>query len=231
MMRVKNILGGVVFLLASGGIANAIPAVVETDLNVRIGPGTGYATIDVLPGGATVDVIACYSGWCEVSWEGLDGFASRSYLDIVGTATVFTPPSSVAVIPGVIVYERSYWNRPVWGSAGRFIRRELRRDARQDRREFRQERRQDSRQDARQERRQDARQDARRDRRQDARQDRRQDARKNVRQERRQDVRQNTRQERRQDARQPRQNAGQNARAEQRQENRQNRQNRRERER
>ena len=203
MTRAKSILGAAAFLLASGGIANAIPAIVETDLNVRAGPGTGYAVVDVLPVGINVDVIACYSGWCEVSWQGNDGFASRSYLDIVGTAAVLAPPPSVAVIPGVVVYESSYWNRPVWGTAGRIVRRELRRDARQDRREVRHERRQDAR-EVRQDRRQDARQDARQERRQDARQERRQDARqKNLRQQ--------------------RQNAGQNAHAEKRQESRQNR--------
>ena len=53
MTRVKSILGGAAFLLASGSIANAIPAVVETDLNVRTGPGTDFAVLGVLPGGIT----------------------------------------------------------------------------------------------------------------------------------------------------------------------------------
>jgi uncharacterized protein YraI len=68
------------FLVTSVGIASAVPARVETDLNVRLGPSTGYGIVDVLPAGAVVDVLACYEGWCEVVWEGLDGFASRAYL-------------------------------------------------------------------------------------------------------------------------------------------------------
>jgi uncharacterized protein YraI len=219
-MNMKTTLGAAAFLLASGSIASAAPAVVEADLNVRTGPGTGYAVVDVLPGGITVDAIACYSGWCEVSWEGRDGFASRAYLDIISTATILVPPPNVAVVPGVVVYERSYWDRPVWDVAGRVIRRELRQDARQDRREhrrevrqdrreYRRDVRQDRRQDVRQERRQDARQDARQDRRRDARHERRQDIRQDrrevrhdARQERRHDARQDRRHERRQEARQ-----------------------------
>src|SRR5687768_5169724 len=103
---VKRTLGAAGFLMATGGIASAVPAVVETDLNVRTGPGPGYAVIDTMPAGASVEVIACYSGWCEVVWQGYDGFASRAYLDILAGATVIAPPPNVAVLPGIVVYER-----------------------------------------------------------------------------------------------------------------------------
>ena len=135
------------------GVAAAVPAQVETDLNVRLGPGTGYGVVDVLPGGVTVDVLACYSGWCEVSWEGFDGFASRAYLDIPATVTVVAPTSQALLVPGVVVYESRYYDGPVWARGGRIIReairRDIRRDARRDarrdirpgRREVREERR------------------------------------------------------------------------------------------
>jgi uncharacterized protein YraI len=128
------------------GVAAAIPAQVETDLNVRLGPGTTYGIVDVLPDGAVVDVLACYSGWCEVSWEGFDGFASRAYLDIPDAVKIIAPTTEALLVPGVVVYENRYYDRPVWARGGRVIReatrREIRRDARSDaRREVRQNRR------------------------------------------------------------------------------------------
>ena len=46
----------------STGIAAAAPAVTETDLNMRSGPGTGYGVVTVIPDGATVDVAGCSGG-------------------------------------------------------------------------------------------------------------------------------------------------------------------------
>jgi uncharacterized protein YraI len=114
------------------GVAAAVPAQVQTDLNVRFGPGTDYGVVDVLPGGVTIDVLACYSGWCEISWEGFDGFASGAYLDIPAAVTVVAPTSRALLVPGVIVYESRYYDRPVWARGGRIIREAIRRDIRRD---------------------------------------------------------------------------------------------------
>ena len=148
-------------LLTWPAVAVAVPAQVETDLNVRLGPGTDYGVVDVMPVGAVVDVLACYSGWCEVSWEGYDGFVSRAYLDIPDSVTVVAPATEALVVPGVIVYETRYYDRPVWARGGRIIRHALRRDFRRDVRRDRREVRRDIRQDRREDRR-EARQDRRR---------------------------------------------------------------------
>lgn len=149
---IKGVLAA--FLLAgASGAAGAVPAIVETDLNVRSGPSTGYPVVDTMPAGATVDVVACYSGWCEIVWDGLDGFASRSYLAIAPGVTVIEPPAGAIVAPGIVVYETRYFERPIWTSRGhiirqairRDIRRHIRQDRREDRREVRQERREDRR--------------------------------------------------------------------------------------
>jgi uncharacterized protein YraI len=149
---IKGVLAA--FLLAgASGAAWAVPAIVETDLNVRSGPSTGYPVLDTMPAGATVDVVACYSGWCEIVWDGFGGFASRAYLAITSGVTVIEPPAGAIVAPGIVVYEARYFERPIWTSRGhiirqairRDIRRHIRQDRREDRREVRQERREDRR--------------------------------------------------------------------------------------
>jgi uncharacterized protein YraI len=162
-----NVKGALVasLLLTWPAVAAAVPAQVETDLNVRLGPGTDYDVVDVMPVGMVVDVVACYSGWCEISWEGYDGFASRAYLDIPENVTVVAPAADAVVVPGIVVYEARYYDRPVWARGGRLIRHALRRDFRRDvRHDIRRDRR-DDRRDARQDRREgrhEARQDHRR---------------------------------------------------------------------
>lgn len=80
----KKLLQGAVFATAmlTASAAFAASALVTTDLNLRTGPGTGYATITSMPNGALVDVRGCTRGysWCRVNWRGYDGWASANYL-------------------------------------------------------------------------------------------------------------------------------------------------------
>ena len=171
---IKGVLAA--FMIAGASTAaSAVPATVETDLNIRSGPSTGYAVLDTMPGGALVDVVACYQGWCEIVWDGLDGFANRAYLDIASGVTVIQPPVGAILAPGIVVYETRYFERPIWSSRGHIIRQAIRRDIRRD---LRQDRRQDRR-EVRQERREDRR-EVRQDRRED-RADRARDARRELR--------------------------------------------------
>src|SRR5690606_1582996 len=52
----------VVFLPA----ANAAPGTATNTVNVRSGPGTGYAVVDALRRGERVDVQRCQGSWCYV---------------------------------------------------------------------------------------------------------------------------------------------------------------------
>jgi hypothetical protein len=85
------------FLLGAGLIAlsataaAAAPAVVRSDLNLRGGPGTQYAVVGSLPGGATVDVGSCSGSWCTVAYGGQQGYASRNYLDMGVAGGVVVP--------------------------------------------------------------------------------------------------------------------------------------------
>lgn len=66
----------VVFLPA----AQAAEAEATAHLNVRTGPGTSYAVVDVLTPGQNVDVQRCQGSWCYVQKSGPDGWVSANYL-------------------------------------------------------------------------------------------------------------------------------------------------------
>ncbi|KKC37231.1 hypothetical protein WH87_11720 [Devosia epidermidihirudinis] len=67
-------------LLATAGAAMAAPAYATSNVNVRSGPGTGYAAIDTLRRGEQVDVQYCRGSWCFVDKRGPSGWVSSSYL-------------------------------------------------------------------------------------------------------------------------------------------------------
>lgn len=78
--KVKTIPLAAAFLVAGMGVAAADPMVTTTALNLRDGPGTGYAVITSMPEGAMVDVQECRGNWCALYWRGFRGYASASYL-------------------------------------------------------------------------------------------------------------------------------------------------------
>jgi len=82
MYTMKRLLLGVSLVALSTGAALAAPAIVESGLNLRSGPGTEYAVITTLPAGTTVNASDCAGGWCRVSYNGEEGYASRAYLGI-----------------------------------------------------------------------------------------------------------------------------------------------------
>jgi len=92
-LRIKLLSAGSALLL-SAGAATAAPATAESGVNMRSGPGTQYAVVAAIPGGATVDVAGCTGSWCQVSFNGESGFANRSYLAMGGE------PSAAVVAPG-----------------------------------------------------------------------------------------------------------------------------------
>ncbi|WP_372423879.1 I78 family peptidase inhibitor [Salinarimonas chemoclinalis] len=77
-------LGGFLGALA-GALLLAAPALAEparttADLNLRAGPGTGYAVVAFMPRGSLVDVRTCERAWCEVGHRGRVGWVSRRHL-------------------------------------------------------------------------------------------------------------------------------------------------------
>ena len=92
-MLMKQIVGAAAVLMLSAGVAAAAPAVVQTDLNARSGPGTGYPVVTTLPAGSTVDVLGCDGSWCRIDLGGGSAYASRRYLAVGGAG------AGVAVVP------------------------------------------------------------------------------------------------------------------------------------
>ena len=83
-------------LLLSAGAAAAAPATVQSDLNVRSGPGAQYQVVGTLQGGETVDVAGCTGSWCQISFRGGTGYANQNYLAMAGG----DGPGYAAVAPG-----------------------------------------------------------------------------------------------------------------------------------
>lgn len=69
----------------------AVTASATTDLNLRTGPGPEFEIVDVIAGDGEVDVLGCIDGseWCEVVYNGTNGWAYSAYLTTAGeTPTV-----------------------------------------------------------------------------------------------------------------------------------------------
>jgi uncharacterized protein YraI len=96
-MLLKNTMIAAGLLALSSGVASANPAVAENELNLRAGPGPGYAVIISMPRGANARAWNCDGAWCRVSWNGHSGFASQRYLDI----TRYAPTVAAASAPAV----------------------------------------------------------------------------------------------------------------------------------
>ncbi len=91
------------------------------NLNLRAGPATTFAVLTVIPLGATVTLLdpVSVSGFLEVSYNGIEGWCSQSYLEGVPHPTADTvdvdgPPSpDNAILRAQLSVGFSYW----WGGA------------------------------------------------------------------------------------------------------------------
>ena len=99
----RLLLAGAAFAAALILAAPTQAAVATGSVNVRNGPGTGYAVVDVLRTGQVVDVTRQSGGWCYVVKSGPDGWVSCRYLagDYVGPGISPQPDVSIQLsVPG-----------------------------------------------------------------------------------------------------------------------------------
>jgi hypothetical protein len=123
-------------------LAAAKPATVAAEVNLRKGPGTDSEIITLIPKGTMVEVGTCTNGWCQVSWNGQDGYSIATNLGLGGPAPVRRrpladeydyppPPGTYGPPPGYVVgppvyygygppayydpYYRPYYYRPYYG--------------------------------------------------------------------------------------------------------------------
>ncbi|MDR6757867.1 uncharacterized protein YraI [Mycoplana sp. BE70] len=63
--------------------AFADPAILTANVNFRVGPGTGFDAMRVIPQGEEVDIKECdtTAAWCAVSHSGTNGFVAGKYLN------------------------------------------------------------------------------------------------------------------------------------------------------
>ena len=95
---------GVLLALSTAGAA-AAPALAVNNVNLRQGPGTTYTIIMTIPGGSNVDVSGCNGQWCQVTFQGQNGYAIATSFDQGGGAPPpgnagGPPPAGYAVTPG-----------------------------------------------------------------------------------------------------------------------------------
>jgi Bacterial SH3 domain len=56
------------------------PGVVNTNVNLRQGPGTNFGIITTIPAGAPVEVGGCSGQWCQVTFQGQNGYVIATSL-------------------------------------------------------------------------------------------------------------------------------------------------------
>lgn len=92
-------------------------------LNMRSGPGTGYAKVATLADGATFQITGVYGGWYKISYNGQTGYVSSEYVDTVksmtsrGDSTTTTSSSSIG--EQIVAYAKQFLGTPyVYGGNG-----------------------------------------------------------------------------------------------------------------
>jgi uncharacterized protein YgiM (DUF1202 family) len=55
--------------------ASARPVTLGSETNLRKAPGTKSEVVTLIPKGEKVEVGTCDAGWCQVTWNGQDGYA------------------------------------------------------------------------------------------------------------------------------------------------------------
>lgn len=110
-MRAKSLVAGAGVLsavLALPTAAMALDAVAVTDLNMRAGPGSQYPIVTTIRENGSVDILGCLpdAKWCQVIWQGNEGWSYSEYLAVTETdERIFVPQArSVLDIP-VVAFE------------------------------------------------------------------------------------------------------------------------------
>jgi len=116
--RTGLVAAAIVVLSAASAVAE--PAVVQSKLNLRAGPGPAFATLAVLPPGTKVNTTKCAEEWCRVTVGRVSGYVSRDFLKTGAEAyaSAAPPPQTAPAAPpagpirhGVHVWQ---WNDSDW---------------------------------------------------------------------------------------------------------------------
>jgi uncharacterized protein YraI len=70
------------FTLVPAVCAMAKPVTLGGDVNLRTSPGTNSAVLTLIPKGTSLEVGKCSNGWCQISFNGQDGYVYAQKLGI-----------------------------------------------------------------------------------------------------------------------------------------------------
>jgi uncharacterized protein YraI len=116
------LLVGSVLVFPTGTMAQGMPALITTDVNLRMGPTTNSPSLGIIPGGSNVQAGPCGGGWCQAYIGGRSGFISQIYLDFGGPQAYAAGPVYAAPPPPPVIYgpprvygaPPPYWVGPRW---------------------------------------------------------------------------------------------------------------------
>jgi uncharacterized protein YraI len=82
--------------LAMSGSAIAMPGTAMTELALRAGPGPMHPIVGTINANAAVDIAGCTQdgNWCQVSWQGRNGWAYAPYLGMQQQGQVMVVPQA-----------------------------------------------------------------------------------------------------------------------------------------
>jgi len=84
LQRLWTVSVATIAILAFSAAANATE--IESPVNVRSGPGTGWPVVATIPAGADLQVLGCYSGWhwrwCQVQVGAVRGYVHQAALGV-----------------------------------------------------------------------------------------------------------------------------------------------------
>ena len=83
-------------LVASGAAASARNAVIDSNLNLRAGPGPMHRVLVMMPAGTTVKVGECGPEWCQIEYRGQRGYASSGLIKGGDAAYAAAPVTAAA---------------------------------------------------------------------------------------------------------------------------------------
>lgn len=98
----RYVIAAAAFTAVSAASADAAPASLNVNTNLRQGPGTSFGIITTVPAGTLVNVIRCGGAWCNVTVNGTPGYMIASSLS--GAAPVPVAPPAVVVAPPPVYY-------------------------------------------------------------------------------------------------------------------------------
>ena len=122
-MNVARVAAGAAVLMAFAvDFAAAKPVTVVAEVNLRKGPGTDSEVLTLIPKGTSVEVGTCTNGWCQVSYNGQDGYSIAPNLGLAPrpaprpagaeTAEYPPPPGAYPPPPGYVVGPPVYYGPP-----------------------------------------------------------------------------------------------------------------------